>query len=146
MWCKCIQSPSDFINSLNLGTLCVVAMEQWRNITSRCFELQQFWIYGFKINSSQSDNWKVWIYNKKVISNNKSPKGHWSLTWVQWALLLKVRFFSKSKRLTAIFVKSVRTATITTFQFRIRDAFCLLLLHSDLKKKYFGEKAPHWPI
>ena len=26
---------------------------------------------------------------------NKSPKGHWSLTWVQWALLLKVRFLNK---------------------------------------------------
>ena len=51
---------------------------------------------------------------------NKSPKGHWSLTWVQWALLLKVRFLSKSESMTAIFVKSVRTATIAIFQFRIR--------------------------
>ena len=34
---------------------------------------------------------------------NKSPKGHWSLTWVQWALLLKVRFLSKSESTTAIF-------------------------------------------
>ena len=54
--------------------------------------------------------------NKK----NKSPKGHWSLTWVQWALLLKVRFLSESESTTAIFVKSVRTATIAIFQFRIR--------------------------
>ena len=52
--------------------------------------------------------------------SNKSPKGHWSLTWVQWALLLKVRFLSKSESMTAIFVKSVRTATIAIFQFRIR--------------------------
>ena len=51
---------------------------------------------------------------------NKSPKGHWSLTWVQWALLLKVRFLSKSESMTAIFVKSFRTATIAIFQFRIR--------------------------
>ena len=50
----------------------------------------------------------------------KSPKGHWSLTWVQWAILLKVRFLSKSESMTAIFVKSVRTATIAIFQFRIR--------------------------
>ena len=50
---------------------------------------------------------------------NKSPKGHWSLTWVQWALLLKVRFLSKSESMTAIFVKSVRTGTIAIFQFRI---------------------------
>ena len=26
------------------------------------------------------------------------------------------------------------------------DAFGLLLLHSDLKKKSFGEGTPHWPI
>ena len=52
--------------------------------------------------------------------HNKSPKGHWSLTWVQWALLLKVRFLSKSESMTAIFVKSVRTATIAIFQFRIQ--------------------------
>ena len=42
--------------------------------------------------------------------NNKSPKGHWSLTWVQWALLLKVRFLVKSESLTFKFVKSIRTA------------------------------------
>ena len=44
------------------------------------------------------------------IMPNKSPKGHWSLTWVQWALLLKVRFLSKSESMTVKFVKSVRTA------------------------------------
>ena len=41
---------------------------------------------------------------------NKSPKGHWSLTWVQWALLLKVRFLGKSESMTAMFKKSVWTA------------------------------------
>ena len=55
-----------------------------------------------------------------TVIRNKSPKGHWSLTWVQWALLLKVKFLSKSESMTAIFVKSVRTATIAIFQFRIR--------------------------
>ena len=72
-------------------------------------------------NSEISTYWKYW--NKREITlekRNKSPKGHWSLTWVQWALLLKVRFLSKSESMTAIFVKSVRTATIAIFQFRIR--------------------------
>ena len=46
---------------------------------------------------------------------NKSPKGHWSLTWVQWALLLKVRFLSKwlitqKAWLPILFLKSVRKA------------------------------------
>ena len=61
---------------------------------------------------------KIWHQNGT--KNNKSPKGHWSLTWVQWALLLKVRFLRKSESKTAIFVKSVRTATIAIFQFTIR--------------------------
>ena len=77
---------------------------------------------------------------------NKSPKGHWSLTWVQWALLLKVWFLSKSESMTAIFLKSVRTATIAIFNSGYGDAFGLLLLHSYLKKKSFGEGSPHWPI
>ena len=73
--------------------------------------------------------WNIHIYTlylwplDPIISSlyvNKSPKGHWSLTWVQWALLLKVRFLSKSESMTAIFVKSVRTATVAIFQFRIR--------------------------
>ena len=63
----------------------------------------------------------LWLqFLKDVATGNKSPKGHWSLTWVQWALLLKVRFLSTSESMTAIFVKSVRTATIAIYQFRIR--------------------------
>ena len=79
------------------------------------------------LNSSNAK--QMWSFTMKkyfvtpvivAIYLNKSPKGHWSLTWVQWALLLKVRFLSKSESMTAIFVKSVRTATIAIFQFRIR--------------------------
>ena len=64
---------------------------------------------------------------------NKSPKGHWSLTWVQFTLLLKVRFLSKSESMTAIFVKSVRTATIAIFQFSIRGCirFVAVALRSE---------------
>ena len=58
--------------------------------------------------------------DRHVRDCNKSPKSHWSLNWVQWRLLLKFRFLSKSESMTAIFVKSVRTATIAIFQFRIR--------------------------
>ena len=60
-----------------------------------------------------------------LIFLNMSPKGNWSLTWVQWALLLKVRFFSKSESMTTIFVKSVRIATILIFQFRIQRCICI---------------------
>ena len=73
---------------------------------------------------------------------NKSPKGHWSLTWVQWALLLKVRFLS---RLPYLWNQSEQHQW-RYFDSGCVDAFGLLLLHSDLKKKSFGEKAPHWPI
>ena len=74
--------------------------------------------------------------------NNKSPKGHWSLTWVQWALLLKVRFLS---RLPYLWNQSEQQQW-RYFNSGYVDAFGLLLLHSDLKKKSFGEKAPQWPI
>ena len=40
----------------------------------------------------------------------QEPKGHISLSRVQWTLLLKVRFLRKSEGMTAIFVRSVRTA------------------------------------
>ena len=107
--------------------------------------------YFIMKSSSYSPGNQYWYNLNGIISRaciNKSPKGHWSLTWVQWALLLKVRFLSKSESTTAIFLKSVRTATIAIFQFRIRGCirFNLLLLHSDLKKKSFGEGTPHWPI
>ena len=77
------------------------------------------------IDTTQSILWTsvtswIWWRKNQSARNNKSPKGHWSLTWVQWAILLKVRFLSKSESMTAIFVKSVRTATIAIFQFRIR--------------------------
>ena len=44
--------------------------------------------------------------------------------------------------MTAIFVNSVRTATIAIINSGYGDAFGLLLLHSDLKKKSFGEGTP----
>ena len=84
--------------------------------------------------------------DRHVRDCNESPKGHWSLTWVQWRLLLKFRFLSKSESKTAIFVKSVRTATIAIFQFRIRGCIRFVAVDSDLKKKSFGEKAPNWTI
>ena len=80
---------------------------------------------------------------------NKSPKGHWSLTWVQWALLLKVRFLSKwliRKHDCHICEISPNSKQSWYFNSGYEDAFGLLLLHSDLKKKSFGEGAPHWPI
>ena len=80
---------------------------------------------------------------------NKSPKGHWSLTWVQWTLLLKVRFLSKwliRKHDCHICEISPNSNQSQYFNSGYEDAFGLLLLHSDLKKKSFGEGAPHWPI
>ena len=67
-----------------------------------------------------------------IFLKTKSPKGHWSLTWVQWALLLKVRFLSKSESMTAIFVKSVRQAqqTIAIFIFSSENTFDSLLLQT----------------
>ena len=55
---------------------------------------------------------KLWILFQAVLDFglNKSPKGHWSLTWIQWALLLKVKFLSKSESMTVTFVISVQTA------------------------------------
>ena len=57
--------------------------------------------------------WKLSLaqtYCFMICKANKSPKGHWSLTWVQWTLLLKVRLLSKSESMTVKFMKSVRTA------------------------------------
>ena len=92
----------------------------------------------------------AWISKKICSSKDKSPKGHWSLTWVQWALLLKVRFLSKSESMTAIFVKSVRTATIAIFQFRIRGCirFVAVAFRSEVLWRrnpsltYFWQIAP----
>ena len=88
-----------------------------------------------------------WVNNScrsissKVI-RNKSPKGHWSLTWVQWALLLKVRFLSKSESMTAIFVKSVRTATIAKFQFRIRGCIRFVAVAFQSEEKVLWRRNP----
>ena len=76
------------------------------------------------------------------IRKNKSPKGHWSLTWVQWALLLKVRFLSKSESMTAIFVKSVRTATITIFQFRIQGCIRFVDVAFRSEEEVFWRRNP----
>ena len=78
--------------------------------------------------------------NIRVI--NKSPKGHWSLTWVQWALLLKVRFLSKSESTTAIFVKSVRTATMAIFQFRIRGCIQFVAVAFRSEEEVLWRKGP----
>ena len=59
---------------------------------------------------SQCPTFRTSIICQAKGSKNKSPKGHWSLTWVQWALLLKVRFLSKSESMTVKFVKSTWTA------------------------------------
>ena len=77
--------------------------------------------------------------NMKV---NKSPKGHWSLTWVQWAILLKVRFLSKSESTTAIFVKSVRTATIAIFQFRIRGCIRFVAVAFQSEEEVLWRRNP----
>ena len=80
---------------------------------------------------------------------NKSPKGHWSLTWVRWALLLKVRCLSKwliRKHDCHVCEISPNSKQSRYFNSGYEDEFGLLLLHSDLKKKSFGEGAPHWPI
>ena len=90
--------------------------------------------------------------HKKIIwkeGRNMSPKGHWSLTWVQWALLLKVRFLIKwliRKHDCHICEISPNSKQSGYFNSGYEDAFGLLLLHSDLKKKSFGEWVPHWPI
>ena len=76
---------------------------------------------------------------------NKSPKGHWSLTWVQWALLLKVRFLSKSESMTAIFVKSVRTATIAIFQFRIRGCIRFVAVAFRSEEEVLWRRNPSLP-
>ena len=73
---------------------------------------------------------------------NKSPKGHWSLTWVQWALLLKVKFLSKSESMTAIFVKSVRTATMAIFQFRIRRCIRFVAVAFRSEEEVLWRKGP----
>ena len=80
---------------------------------------------------------------------NKSPKGHWSLTWVQWALLFKVRFLSKwliRKHDCHICEISPNSKQSGYFNSGYEDAFGLLLLHSHLKKKSSKEGTPHWPI
>ena len=68
-----------------------------------CFK----WIWKF-LWFNYFNNLQIFSIDLKIF--NKSPKGHWSLTWVQWALLLKVRFLSKSESMTVKFVKSVLTA------------------------------------
>ena len=78
-------------------------------------------------------------------TENKSPKGHWLLTWVQWALLLKVRTANQKAWLPYLWNQSEQQQS-WYFNSGYGDAFGLLLLHSDLKKKSFGEKAPHWLI
>ena len=114
----------------------------------------------FKTHTSrQRDKWTKWSHRHIAAMlcrkhTNKSPKGHWSLTWVQWALLLKVRFLSKSESTTAIFVKSVRTATIAIFQFRIWGCiqFVAVAFRSEEEVlwrrnpslTYFWQIAPPW--
>ena len=80
---------------------------------------------------------------------NKSPKGHWSLIWVQWALLLIVRFLSKwlnRKHYCHICEISPNSKQNLMRYFNSGYEDALLLLHSDLKKKSFWIGAPHWPI
>ena len=80
--------------------------------------------------------------DRHVRDCNKSPKGHWSLTWVQWRLLLKFRFLSKSESMTAIFVKSVRTAIIAIFQFRIRGCIQFVAVAFRSKEEVLWRKGP----
>ena len=88
-------------------------------------------------------------YANKHCWKNKSPKGHWSLTWVQWALLFEVKFLSKwliRKHDCHICEISPNSKQSGYFNSGYEDAFGLLLLHSDLKKKSYKEGTPHWPI
>ena len=78
---------------------------------------------------------------------NKSPKGHWSLTWVQWALLLKVRFLSKwlitqKAWLPILFLKSVRKQTIAIFQFRIRRCIQFVAVAFISEEEVFWRRGP----
>ena len=89
------------------------------------------------------------ITGRIFYTHNKSPKGHWSLTWVQWALLFKVRFLSKwliRKHDCHICEISPNSKQSGYFNSGYEDAFGLLLLYSDLKKKSSKEGTPHWPI
>ena len=52
---------------------------------------------------------------------NKSPKGHWLLIWVQWTLLLRVRFLANQKAWLPHLWNQSKHQTIAIFQFRIHE-------------------------
>ena len=81
-------------------------------------------------------------WDRHVHDCNKSPKGHWSLTWIQWRLLLKFRFLSKSESMSDIFAKSVRTATIAIFQFRIRGCIRFVAVAFRSEEEVLWRKGP----
>ena len=97
---------------------------------------------GIKILEAHNKHNILGLRSPQWIKLNKSPKGHWSLTWVQWALLLTVRFLSKSESMTAIFVKSVRTATMAIFQFRIRGCIRFLAVAFRSEEEVLWRKGP----
>ena len=82
--------------------------------------------------------------DRHVRDCNKSPKGHWSLTWIQWRLLFYLDFLANQKAWLPYLWNQSEQQQWRYINSGYGDAFGLLLLHSDLKKKSFGEKAPHW--
>ena len=127
----------------------MIRKSQWASLLTQCYNAPIYDITGKEA--------RIWELRNQFnifgvdggIHSNKSPKGHWSLTWVQLALLLKVRFLSKwliRKYDCHICVISPNSKQSRYFNSGYENAFGLLLLHSDLKKKSFWEGVPHWPI
>ena len=108
-----LQNISDFVAN---------AMQKINNLSDKIYQPPPF----------SESNSVIFVITRAPRGTDRSPE-------YNEPLLLKVRFLSKSESMTAI----LNSKQSRYFNSGYEDAFSLLLLHSDLKKKSFGQRTPH---